>query len=89
METTTEKDKEGEPIFGDSTVDAAANPQNRPVVLFLKHFDPDQQSLLGIGHFYAAQQDRAADLAPHVLKLLNWPPGTSYKMFEVRKNRFI
>jgi ubiquitin carboxyl-terminal hydrolase 7 len=80
MEITSEKDKDGKAVFGDAHSD---NPANRPIVLFLKHFDVEKQTLYGMGHFYASQQDKAVDIAPHVLKLMGWPSGTNFKMFEV------
>ncbi|KIW07364.1 uncharacterized protein PV09_02210 [Verruconis gallopava] len=88
MEIATETDKDGKPLYLDAAVDQS-NPQNRAIVLFLKYFDVETQSLLGIGHFYAGQQDRAADLAPCVLKMLGWPAGTAFKMFEEIKHNMI
>jgi ubiquitin carboxyl-terminal hydrolase 7 len=88
MELSTELDKDGSPVFADTAIDQS-NPQNRPVVLFLKYFDAENQTLFGVGNFYAGQQDRAADLAPHVLRMFNWPAGTAFKMFEEIKHNMI
>jgi ubiquitin carboxyl-terminal hydrolase 7 len=88
MELASELDKDDKPVFLDADIDQS-NPQNRAIVLFLKYFDTDNQTLCGVSHFYAGQQDRAADLAPHVLKLLNWPVGTAFKMFEEIKHNMI
>ena len=88
MELASELDKDDKPIFLDAGMDQS-NQQNRPIVLFLKYFDAENQSLFGVSHFYAASQDRAADLAPHVLKALGWPAGTAFKMFEEIKHNMI
>jgi ubiquitin carboxyl-terminal hydrolase 7 len=84
METTDEVDSEGEPLFGDTNVDLHGVAGNRPLMLFLKLFDPETQTLSGIGTFWAAWQDRVADIFPQVLRLTGWPQGTTVKLFEVR-----
>jgi ubiquitin carboxyl-terminal hydrolase 7 len=81
MEIASENDNDGKPIFGDAQT--TETPATRPIVLFLKNFDVEKQTLYGMGHFYASPQDKAADVAPHVLKLMGWAPGTAFKMFEV------
>jgi ubiquitin carboxyl-terminal hydrolase 7 len=89
METAEKKDKVGEPIFGDALIETHGNPQNRAIVLFLKYFDIENQTLYGMGHFYASQQDKAQDIAPYVLDLMGWPAGTTFKMFEEIKHNMI
>ncbi|MBE7181665.1 MAG: hypothetical protein INR71_10750, partial [Terriglobus roseus] len=88
MELASELDKDGKPVYMDAGMDQS-NPQNRAIVLFLKYFDAENQTLYGVSHFYASQTERAADLAPQILKLLNWPAGTSFKMFEEIKHNMI
>lgn len=83
IETTDEKDEEGEPVFGETHVDLHGVPNNKPLMLFLKHFDHEKQTLHGVGCFYAAWQDRVTDISPQILKLLDWPAGTGFKLFEV------
>jgi ubiquitin carboxyl-terminal hydrolase 7 len=83
MEVAERKDEKGEPVFGDALIETHGNPQNRPIVLFLKYFDIEKQTLYGMGHFYASPQDKAVDISPYVLALMGWPAGTSFKMFEV------
>lgn len=89
MEQTDEKDEEGRPVFGDVHVDLHGVANNRPIMLYLKYFDPEQQSLFGIGTFYAAWQDKVMDLSPQILKLVNLPAGTSLKLFEEIKSNMI
>jgi ubiquitin carboxyl-terminal hydrolase 7 len=59
------------------------------IVLFLKHFDVEKQTLFGIGQFYADQQDQGAELAPKICEMLRWPAGTPFKMFEEIKPNMI
>ena len=88
MELASELDKDGKPIFLDAEIDQT-NPNNRPIVLFLKYFDAENQTLHGVSHFYAGQQDRAADLAPYILRAFGWNVGITFKMFEEIKHNMI
>jgi ubiquitin carboxyl-terminal hydrolase 7 len=76
-----EKDESGKPII------VINNPElqgkEKQILLFVKFFDVDKQTLYGVGHFYAGHHDKVSDLSPQILKLLNWPPGTNYRIFEV------
>lgn len=89
FETAHEKDEEGKPVFGDLHVDLHGVANNRPIMLYLKYFDPDQQTLFGIGTFYASWQDKVMDLSPQILKLVNLPAGTNLKLFEEIKSNMI
>jgi ubiquitin carboxyl-terminal hydrolase 7 len=53
------------------------------ILLFLKVFDVEAQSLSGIGHFYAPQLIKVAEITPRILKLTGWPEFTPIRMFEV------
>jgi len=89
LEIAEEKDQDGKPIWGDSVVDTHGNPNNRPILLFLKYFDIEAQAIYGINSFYAAPQDKVQDIAPAVLKLMGWSAGQNYKMSEEIKNNMI
>ncbi|KAB2578221.1 putative ubiquitin c-terminal hydrolase protein [Lasiodiplodia theobromae] len=89
MEETKETDAEGKPVFGDAHVDLHGVANNRPIMLYLKYFDPDEQTLFGIGTFYAAWQDKVMDLSPQILKLVDLPAGTNLKLFEEIKSNMI
>jgi ubiquitin carboxyl-terminal hydrolase 7 len=42
--------------------------------IFLKHFDPTAQTLLGVTHVYVRKKDRVHDLLlPQIYKMMNWP----------------
>jgi ubiquitin carboxyl-terminal hydrolase 7 len=83
MEKADGKDDEGNIVFKDKSVDLRNAPNNRPLMLFLKHFDASSQSLYGVGNFYAAYQDRVLDLSPAILKMMGWPTGTNLRLHEV------
>ncbi|KAK8187319.1 ubiquitin carboxyl-terminal hydrolase 21 [Phyllosticta capitalensis] len=89
MEEAEEKTEDGKPIFGDAHVDLKGIANNKPIMLFLKYFDPDEQTLFGIGTFYAACHDKVVDLCPQILKLLNMPAGTNLRLFEEIKSNMI
>jgi ubiquitin carboxyl-terminal hydrolase 7 len=87
MENASGKDKDGKPIFGDTTADIHAKggkEGEKPMVLFLKYFDVDKQTLYGVGHFYATPSEKVSDLSPQILNLMGWPAGTAYRIYEVR-----
>jgi len=89
IETAEGRDADGAPLFGDKDVDIK-NPQtNKPMMLFLKHFDVKTQSLFGIGNFYATSQDKVSDLGPQICKLMGWPSSTPFKLSEEIKQSMI
>lgn len=57
--------------------------QNTHIVIFLKLFDPDTQTLRGINHVYMKKNDKVADLAPIILSEMSWPSSTTLKLYEV------
>ena len=56
----------------------ATNNSNPPILLFLKYFDAEAQSLRGVGHVYIKKQARVADLLPMIEKLMGWPSSSSH-----------
>lgn len=53
------------------------------IVIFLKWFNVDTQSLVGCGHIYISSQSKVEELAPFILKRMNWPEDTKLKLYEV------
>ncbi|KAI9707767.1 MAG: hypothetical protein M1836_000729 [Candelina mexicana] len=62
---------------------------NVPILIFLKHFDAEMQTLLGVGHVYIRRQEKVQDLAAPILQLMEWQPGTSLKLYEEIKHSMI
>ncbi|KAF1918723.1 hypothetical protein BDU57DRAFT_511450 [Ampelomyces quisqualis] len=89
IETTDKRDESGAPQFGEKLIDLKAQQNNRPLMLFLKHFDTKAQTLYGVGTFYAALQDKVLDLTPTILQMLDWPAGTQIKLSEEIKQNMI
>ncbi|KAF1995222.1 cysteine proteinase [Amniculicola lignicola CBS 123094] len=89
IEKAEKRDDDGTALFGDKVIDLKSQPQNRPLMLFLKHFDAKTQSLYGIGNFYAAYQDRVSDVSPQIMKMMGWASGTNFKLSEEIKQNMI
>lgn len=88
MENAVGKSEDGTPLYGDNQInleERGGKEGDKPIILFLKYFDIDKQTLYGVGHFYALQTERVQDLSAQILQLLGWAPGKSYKIYEVRQ----
>ena len=65
-------------------------PKTDLIVLFLKHFDVDAQTLAGVGHIYISKEKKVEELVPAILKKMNWPEKLpngeklQLKLYEVR-----
>jgi len=89
IETAKQRDENGAPVFGEKMVDLKGQQSNRPLMIFLKHFDAEQQTLYGVGTFYAALQDKVFDLGPTITSVMGWPPNTQIKLSEEIKQNMI
>jgi ubiquitin carboxyl-terminal hydrolase 7 len=61
------------------------SPKTDLIVLFLKYFDVDQQTLNGAGHIYISKEKKVEDLVPVIIRKMGWPekPKLQLKLFEV------
>lgn len=59
------------------------------IVIFLKWFNVDNQSLSGCGHIYISNQRRVEELVPIILKRMGWPEDTKLKLYEVSLDLFL
>jgi ubiquitin carboxyl-terminal hydrolase 7 len=89
LEKAKKRDEDGTPLFGDKLIDLKTQQNNRPLMLFLKHFDAKTQSLFGVGNFYASYQDRVCDIGSQILELMGWPAGANFKLSEEIKQNMI
>lgn len=55
---------------------------NVPILVFLKYFDVQEQSLVGIGHAYVRKHDKVAELAPTITNMMQWDSSTAISLFE-------
>ncbi|KAK4969844.1 ubiquitin-specific protease ubp15 [Elasticomyces elasticus] len=88
MEQATGRDDEGVAKFS-PPYPANAAPNSKPVLIFLKYFDVEAQTLHGFDHIYIPQSDKVQDLIPPILQLMGWPEGTKVALYEEIKSDFI
>lgn len=46
--------------------------KNEMILVLLKYFDADQQTLKGVGHVYIAREKKVEELVPLILKRMDW-----------------
>jgi ubiquitin carboxyl-terminal hydrolase 7 len=88
MEKAVQRDADNVPVFGEKLLESKGT-GDKPIMLFLKHFDAKTQSLFGISTFYAGYQDRVSDIMPLISDILGWPSGTQMKLSEEIKMNMI
>lgn len=60
------------------------------IILFLKWFDVENQTIVGAGHIYISRDKKVEDLVPEIKRKMGWPDRTEsgeklqLKLFEVR-----
>ena len=66
-----------------------ALPKTDIIVLFLKWFDIENQTIVGVGHIYISRDKKVEDLVPEILRKMGWPERMEsgdkqqLKLFEV------
>ncbi|GAA6033904.1 hypothetical protein NBRC10512_001767 [Rhodotorula toruloides] len=60
-----------------------------PIMVFVKHFDPNKQTLAGVGHFYVHRNMRVMDLASKINERMGYLPTTPLKIYEEIKPNMI
>ncbi|RGB42730.1 ICP0-binding domain of ubiquitin-specific protease 7-domain-containing protein [Rhizophagus diaphanus] len=63
--------------------------ENKNIIVFLKYFDPDTQTLEGLGHLYVQEFDKVGDYINVFCKRKNLPPDTPLKIYEEIKPSMI
>ncbi|KAF2455518.1 hypothetical protein BDY21DRAFT_386885 [Lineolata rhizophorae] len=89
IEKAARVDEDDTPLFGDRLVDLKNVVNNRAILLFVKHWDPFSQTLLGAGTFYFAVQEKVSEMQGKIMQMLRWPEGTSFKLYEEIKSSMI
>ena len=67
--------EEGKPMWPDVQPPNTTN--NQPMLIFLKYFDAEAQTLKGAGHIYVKKQCKVAEMVPMILQLMGWIHGPS------------
>lgn len=67
--------------------------KNDTILLLLKHFDIESQTLRGVGHVYIAKEKKVEELVPLILKKMGWgdklPADEKLLLWEVRSLQII
>lgn len=67
--------------------------KNDLILIFLKHFDAEQQKLRGAGHIYVSKEKKIEELVPVIAKKMGWgdklPAGEQLAMWEEIKPSMI
>lgn len=66
--------EDGKPVWPDAP---ALDRSNAPILIFLKYFDAEAQSLKGVGHIYAKKHSKVGDMVPSILQLMGWSSGST------------
>ena len=69
------KFENGKPFWPEIQV---ADRKDPPLLVFLKHFDADAQSLKGIGHIYLKKSAKVSDMFPLILSKMGWTEASSH-----------
>jgi ubiquitin carboxyl-terminal hydrolase 7 len=85
VEQAVDMGEDGKAVFADELINPQ-RPGDKAILLFLKHFDIEKQTLYGVGQFYCPWYDKVSEIGPDILKLMGWPPGTNFRIYEVRKS---
>ncbi|KAG4305385.1 hypothetical protein PORY_000941, partial [Pneumocystis oryctolagi] len=62
---------------------------NIKILVFLKHFDIEKQTLQGITHIYINRHDKIGVLSSIICSLMNWPSTTLIQLYEEIKPSMI
>ncbi|CAG8484431.1 10701_t:CDS:10 [Gigaspora margarita] len=59
------------------------------ILVFIKYFNPDTQSLEGLGHLYVKKSGKIGDIIPILCEKKEFPPHTPLKIYEEIKPNMI
>lgn len=60
----------GKPIWQDSQQPAGGG--NSAILVFLKYFNAEAQTLKGVGHMYIKKSSKVSDMVPTILQIMGW-----------------
>ena len=63
------KFEDGKPLWPDPP---PLNKNDPSILIFLKHFDAEVQTLTGVGHIYLKKQSKVSDMFPLILQKMGW-----------------
>lgn len=59
-----------------------ADPNNQPIMIFLKWFDFNRQTLTGQGKVFVNKNSKVSELIPYIQEKMGWPASTPIKLYE-------
>ncbi|CAG8604518.1 507_t:CDS:10, partial [Dentiscutata heterogama] len=62
---------------------------NSNVLVFIKYFSPDTQSIVGLCHLYVQPLGKVGDIIPILCEKKNFPPHTPLKIYEIQNGDII
>lgn len=74
-EIAEDVDSNGNPVWQNTPT--GTPPKNDNILLFLKCFDVEHQTLRGVGSLYISKEKKVEDLVQPILAKMNWPEKTS------------
>lgn len=91
-EVTDDVNEEGEALWPSyQSLANGAGVKNDSILLLLKHFDSENQTLNGVGHVYIGKDKKVEELVPLILKKMGWgdklPAEEKLLLWEVRSPR--
>lgn len=73
VEEAAEVDKDGNAIWPSySSQPSGAPAKSENILLLLKHFDIDKQTLRGVGHAYVGKDKKVEELVPIIAQKMGW-----------------
>jgi ICP0-binding domain of Ubiquitin-specific protease 7 len=57
---------------------------NNSIMIFLKHFSVNEQTLKGVGKVYVQRNSKVGDLVSTINMKMGWASTTPIRLFEVR-----
>ncbi|KAK3501559.1 hypothetical protein B0T13DRAFT_446675 [Neurospora crassa] len=85
-EVAEEVNADGEPVWPSHQAQANGAIVKDNILLFLKWFDVESQTLKGVGHVYVRLDKKVEDLVPVILKKMGWgekvPSGEKIQLWE-------
>ena len=71
---TSDPPEDGKPIWPDVQLSSGTL---SPILIHLKYFDAEAQTLKGVGHVYLKRQSKVADLVPAISQKMAWSLGNT------------
>jgi ubiquitin carboxyl-terminal hydrolase 7 len=67
--------EDGNPIWPETQLSVGGS--NSPILVFLKYFDAEAQSLKGVGHIYIRKSNKVSEMVPMILQTMGWTHNAS------------